>query len=116
MARPLEHLPMLATCPQVSRAMVLSRKTNVGIQARNTAVANGAERLIVLIGQTVQVKANAATGNAFENIVTSVTDGVFTGNTALGNGSDDLEDGNTDCDNNRWTKNTFGTANQPCIE
>lgn len=37
------------------------------------------------------------------------------GNTALGNGGD-LFDLNVGCDKNRWKNNTFGTANQGCIQ
>lgn len=37
------------------------------------------------------------------------------GNTATSNGTDDLFDSNTRCDGDKWQRNTFGTANQPCI-
>ena len=40
----------------------------------------------------------------------------ISGNTALNNSGDDLRDDNTDCDNNIWQGNTFGTANQGCIQ
>jgi len=40
----------------------------------------------------------------------------ISGNTALNNSGNDLQDDNTDCDNNTWQGNTFGTANQGCIQ
>jgi len=37
------------------------------------------------------------------------------GNTATSNGIDDLFDSNSRCDGDKWQRNTFGTANRPCI-
>jgi hypothetical protein len=38
------------------------------------------------------------------------------GNTAQNNGIFDLQDENTNCDDNTWKKNIFGTASQACIQ
>jgi hypothetical protein len=48
------------------------------------------------------------------------TDNLTGGNQAHNNGGpfgglDDLVDGNHNCDNNTWKQNSFGSANQPCI-
>ncbi len=40
----------------------------------------------------------------------------ITRNTAIENTEIDLVDDNPDCDNNRWKRNRFGTANQDCIK
>jgi len=37
-------------------------------------------------------------------------------NHSVGNAVFDLEDQNPSCDQNEWKGNTFGTANQPCVE
>jgi hypothetical protein len=37
-------------------------------------------------------------------------------NTALNNVLYDLSDRNTNCDNNTWKSNTFGTSDQACIQ
>jgi parallel beta-helix repeat protein len=64
------------------------------------------------------IKENEASGNVFVGISLSTLslDNEIEENTALNNGSVDLRDDNVNCDNNAWEDNTFGTANQPCIE
>jgi len=43
------------------------------------------------------------------------TDNDILHNTAQGNGFADLFDINPNCDSNTWKHNTFGSANQACI-
>ncbi|HVL99780.1 MAG TPA: right-handed parallel beta-helix repeat-containing protein [Egibacteraceae bacterium] len=43
-----------------------------------------------------------------------VTDSTLTGNRGRNNAIDGV-DGNDDCGANRWTRNRFGTVNQPCV-
>ena len=47
--------------------------------------------------------------------VVNTRDEEIIGNTATSNGTDDLFDSNSRCDGDKWQRNTFGTANQPCI-
>lgn len=69
------------------------------------------------------VRDNAGSGIFLQyntNLSTGATNNVITGNTALGNARAssvraDLEDQNANCDNNTWSGNVFGTANQPCV-
>jgi len=63
------------------------------------------------------VRDNTTNNNGGPGIGTSAgtgTDNDVFHNTAQGN-STDLVDGNTGCDSNTWKHNTFGTANQACI-
>jgi parallel beta-helix repeat protein len=65
------------------------------------------------------VRANTASGNGGGIVLglfgSGVTDDDITHNTALGNETD-LFDANPNCDSNTWKHNTFGSANQPCIQ
>jgi len=47
--------------------------------------------------------------------VVNTGDEEIIGNTAISNGADDLFDSHPRCDGDKWRRNTFGTANQPCI-
>jgi hypothetical protein len=60
---------------------------------------------------------NQTLGNSSIGILLNpgVTSNHVNGNTALGNGGFDLEDGNANCDDNKWNGNRFNTASQPCI-
>lgn len=67
------------------------------------------------------VRANTTNNNFAVGIIvgffgTNATNNDITHNTALDNGSVDLVDANPNCDSNTWQHNTFGTANQPCIQ
>lgn len=42
-------------------------------------------------------------------------DNTLVGNRATGSGGRDGFDSNPDCDNNRWSRNRFGTVNQACV-
>ena len=55
---------------------------------------------------------NAIAGIALNNGSTNYH---INGNTALGNSTFDLVDGNANCDDNKWNGNTFVTANMSCI-
>jgi hypothetical protein len=58
--------------------------------------------------------------------IPGATNTTVTENQALGNGTSslvlvygpfyDLEDGNTNCDNNTWSDNNYGTKSQACID
>jgi YVTN family beta-propeller protein len=72
--------------------------------------------LFTAVGNKVQN--NTANGNGGPGIGISAgtgTSNTVHNNTAQNNGNLDLFDGNSNCDSNVWKKDTFGTANQPCI-
>ncbi|HLK08304.1 MAG TPA: right-handed parallel beta-helix repeat-containing protein [Candidatus Angelobacter sp.] len=88
-----------------------------GDAVRNNTVTNNVFGIIDLGGGTSNdVRFNTVTNNfgvgigiagtgdsIFLNTVTGTTDGA------------DMQDTNANCDSNMWKHNTFGTANQPCI-
>jgi parallel beta-helix repeat protein len=62
------------------------------------------------------IRDNTASGNDIGILIGfTATDNDITHNTALNNAIVDMEDFNANCDSNTWKHNTFGTANQPCI-
>jgi hypothetical protein len=61
----------------------------------------------------LSVNDNHDTGVAID---TGNTNNVINGLGAHGNGSNDLFDGNTDCDHDLWFFNFFNSVNQACIE
>lgn len=65
-----------------------------------------------------QVSRSRASGNGGNGIRVAFTSTAnkLSGNTALGNAGGDLEDENPGCADNAWSKNVFGSANEPCIE
>jgi parallel beta-helix repeat protein len=77
----------------------------------------------VAFGTGNDVRGNTVTGSVggivlglvFPFGAGTATDNDVTHNTAQGNGLD-LFDINANCDSNTWKHNTFGTANQPCIQ
>ena len=77
--------------------------------------------ILVFVGTGNDVRDNTATGNAGGIVLGFVfgpgdaTDNDILHNTAQGNGFADLFDINPNCDSNTWKHNTFGTANQACI-
>ena len=64
------------------------------------------------------INGNTASNNGTAGIAVFVIaqGNLIVGNTAQNNGSADMLDGNPNCDANKWVGNTFGTANQPCIQ
>jgi len=64
------------------------------------------------------VKSNAVHDNGADGIDLDwgATNNFVDHNTATGNGANDLEDNNPACDANTWKSNTFGSANQGCIQ
>jgi parallel beta-helix repeat protein len=79
---------------------------------------NGAG-LLVFTASGNDLHANIANGNGGSGISVSAgtaTDNTINGNTAQNNGNFDLADLNTNCDGNVWKHNTFGSANQACIQ
>jgi len=63
-----------------------------------------------------EIRANT-TDNNFVGVfvISSSSQNRHRGNTSLNNRSFDMEDGNANCDSNKWERNTFGTCNQSCI-
>ncbi len=64
-----------------------------------------------------RVDANTSNNNLGQGILVDVgaTANQLASNTATGNFVD-LKDNNPNCDSNQWVSNTFGTANQGCID
>jgi parallel beta-helix repeat protein len=82
---------------------------------RDNNISNAVDGIVVLAGTGNDVRANAATVNFLGiGVALGATDNDITHNTAQNNGLD-LDDENPNCDSNTWKHNTFGTANQPCI-
>jgi parallel beta-helix repeat protein len=63
-------------------------------------------------------RANQALGNTGPGLRLAIgaTGNRVQNSKALGNGGFDLQDNNPGCDANLWSNNTFGTANQGCID
>lgn len=66
----------------------------------------------VIVGNQ-SINGDAAVGIGLE--CGSSTSNIVTDNTASGNVSFDLFDGNVSCDANSWVADVFGTANQTCV-
>jgi parallel beta-helix repeat (two copies) len=62
------------------------------------------------------IYANTATNNTLVGISLGGTQNEIGGNTAVGNGREDMFDSAPNCDDNRWLGNRFVTANQSCIQ
>jgi hypothetical protein len=91
-----------------------ARKASV----RNSTVSGNAAGITLIIAAINDVRFNTVTNNSgvgigLDNV--SLHNSIFY-NTETGNGSLDLEDDTPNCDSNTWKNNTFGTANQPCID
>ena len=99
----------------------------------NTVTGNGFALLATRPGDGIRtfirsngniIRGNRVTGNAGSGILipSGSLDNLVTGNTSLDNARQasstspryDLHDTNQACDNNVWSGNTFGTANQAC--
>jgi parallel beta-helix repeat protein len=65
-----------------------------------------------------RLSGNETNGNGDSGIRVQVgnTGNRLSGNSAQSNTGFDLEDENPGCADNAWSKNTFGSANDPCIE
>lgn len=61
------------------------------------------------------IRGNVTTGNAARGIAVDSFNNTINANQSSGNVIFDLFDSSTNCDNNSWTNNVFGTANQACI-
>lgn len=88
--------------------------------SRNLIVDNRADvGGILLDGASLHnlIKGNTANDGIFVGIGIGrgATENTVIDNTAFGNALVDLFDGNPGCDENRWRRNRFATANQPCI-
>ncbi len=74
---------------------------------------------IIVDGLNTLVSENTANNNGCAGILVRGHDNAIEENTATGNSPSgnhqDLMDFNSNCDNNRWEENTFGTRNQACI-
>lgn len=83
----------------------------------NDASNNAAIGILLFTAEDNDVRDNTANFNSVGIAISagSGTNNALSGNTAQGNGLD-LDDDNTNCDSNTWKKNTFGSANQPCIQ
>lgn len=75
------------------------------------ATGNPQDGIEVVDSFETQITKSTTSGNGDDGIfVVNGSQGNFiANNTALGNGNFDLYDGNTNCDSNIWTGNTFGT-------
>jgi parallel beta-helix repeat protein len=89
----------------------------------NTASGNRYDGIFLFGSNNNVLTGNSASDNGFLGILLkgSNSGNTLTGNTATGNGTSgngyfDLYDGSPNCGSNTWTNNTFGTANQPCID
>ena len=64
-----------------------------------------------------KIQGNTATNNVGGGFEVVSTDTRIQKNRSLDNGGDDMFDGDTDCDDNKWSNNIFGTADPAdCIE
>jgi parallel beta-helix repeat protein len=90
-----------------------------GDAVRNNTVTNNVFGIIVIEGSTGNdIRFNTVTNNFGVGIGVDngSTDNSIFHNTATGTfGGPDLSDLNANCDSNTWKHNTFGTADQPCI-
>lgn len=81
--------------------------------ASNNTVGHG---ILIFNASGNDVRDNTTTGNGGPGIsITAGTNNTVRANTSQGNGID-LEDDDPNCDDNSWTHNIFGTANQSCIQ
>ncbi len=84
---------------------------------RNNTVSDNQFGILLLGGTGNDVRFNTVTGNFGVGIGIAATDNSIFHNTAQGTlGGPDLSDANANCDSNTWKHNTFGTADQPCIQ
>jgi parallel beta-helix repeat protein len=86
--------------------------------SRNTANDNdqlGIDLILAAHGNTVSGNTANNDGQTGIQVLAHSTGNTISGNAAHNNSVDDLYDGNTGCDTNTWTGNSFKTANQPCI-
>jgi parallel beta-helix repeat protein len=75
------------------------------------ATGNPQDGIEVVDSFETQITKSTTSNNGDDGIfvVDGSEDNFIANNTALGNGNFDLYDGNTNCDSNIWTGNTFGT-------
>ena len=76
------------------------------------ATGNQQDGIEVVNSSETQITQSTTSGNGDDGIfvVTGSESNWIANNTAFGNGNYDLYDGNTNCDSNTWTGNTFGDA------
>jgi parallel beta-helix repeat protein len=92
---------------------------STGDAVRNNTVSNNLFGIIAVGGSTNNdIRFNTVTNNfgVGIGIDNGSTDNSIFHNTSTGTiGGPDLSDLNANCDSNTWKHNTFGTADQPCI-
>ena len=100
------------------RGLYLFNSTTNTHVNNNVFSANVLEGVIVDISSDNHLNNNETISNGFIGIRVGFgsTGNHVNGNTALGNGSFDLDDDNLNCDNNKWNGNTFVSRNQTCIQ
>ena len=82
---------------------------------KNTSQQNGDDGYEFGVSSGHTVKLNRAYDNASHGIENRATDSTFQKNTVLGH-STDIFEVDPFCDNNSYSKNSFGTATQTCVE
>lgn len=72
----------------------------------------------LFLAERITVENNQARGNGNNGVYITGESHVNTvrSNTAIRNRAGDMFDANSACDRNTWTGNTFGSANQACIQ
>ena len=95
----------------------ISLLQTVDDSVRNNIVNGNVFGITVLAGIGNDIRFNTVTNSVFVGIGIRVgSDNSIFHNTAQDTGSGfDLEDDNANCDSDVWMHNTFGTANQSCI-
>jgi len=84
---------------------------------RNNTISSNVFGIVVEGGTGNDVRFNTVTNNFGVGIGIAATDNSIFHNTAQNTvGGPDLSDLNANCDSNTWKHNTFGTADQPCIQ
>ena len=82
----------------------------------NNLVMNNEDGIDLVFADLNKIYANTATNNTLVGISLRGTQNEIGGNTAVGNGREDMFDSAPNCDDNRWLGNRFVTANQSCIQ
>lgn len=86
----------------------------------NISADNAGDGFSVSFAKTNRLLGNVASNNKKFGITVLGMDNLIARNKAFGNGDGvqyfDLNDGNFNCDNNKWIKNKFETRNVDCIE
>jgi parallel beta-helix repeat protein len=90
-------------------------------EVRGNLIVGNAEDGIRVLDDGNKISGNAVRANGKGGISlgphenNSIHGNSVTGNNITDGGFFDMEDENVDCGTNKWTGNTFGTSNDPCI-